>query len=370
MNFSMLIKPASSLCNMRCKYCFYSDVSSHRDIITHGIMNQEITNALVTRVFEYVKKTAVISFAFQGGEPTLAGVTYFEYFIKRVGELNTENLTIHYSIQTNGMLIDDKYCQLFKKHKFLVGISQDGPRECHDCNRLGSHLEGTYDRVNKAIKLLEQYQVDYNIVSVITKQMAKKPQTLFRYYEKKKYAYVQLIPCLKSLDFTPGDSLHKYDLTSHEYAQFLKAFFTLWYDAIKQNNYISVRQFDNLVLMLKGQAAEQCGLMGRCNLQCVVEADGSVYPCDFYVLDEFKQGNLFTHTIADILKAPAANAFLTCEVPKHPFCMDCKVYSICGGGCKRYRSFYSEDKSYCPYQDFLYTSYERLVEIARNVSCF
>lgn len=366
--FSMLIKPASSLCNMRCKYCFYNDVSEHREIKSNGIMSTETIDFLIDRTFEYVKKSDVINFAFQGGEPTVAGYDYFEYFTRRVEEVNKGQNKVQYSIQTNGQVIDEKFCKLFRQYHFLVGISQDGPKEFHDVNRLDANSKGTFDQTNYSIKLMEQFEVDYNILSVITKQMAKKPQTLFRYYEKRKFKYVQLIPCLKSLDFSPNDSLNKYDLTPHEYASFLIDFFQLWYNAIKNNHYISIRQFDNLVYMLKGLPAEQCGMMGHCSVQCVIEADGSVYPCDFYVLDDFKLGNLKVDTFESMIQSSAAKEFLQFETPKNPLCKTCKVYPICGGGCKRYRSFYAEEENYCPYQDFLYHVYPKLEEISRLVN--
>ncbi|WP_097015184.1 radical SAM/SPASM domain-containing protein [Anaerocolumna aminovalerica] len=366
--FSMLIKPASSLCNMRCKYCFYSDVSEHREVKSNGIMNQETTDYLIDRTFEYVKKPCIITFAFQGGEPTVAGYDYFEYFTRRVEEVNKGQNKIQYSIQTNGQLMDEKFCKLFRKYNFLVGLSQDGPKEFHDVNRLGADKKGTFEHTNRAIKLMDQFHVEYNILSVITKQMAKKPQTLFRYYERRKFQYVQLIPCLKSLDFSPNDPLNKYDLTPHEYASFLIDFFQQWYVAFKNNQYISIRQFDNLVYMLKGRPAEQCGILGHCSVQCVIEADGSVYPCDFYVLDDFKLGNLKENSFETMIQSSAAQKFLKFETPKNPLCKTCQVYPMCGGGCKRYRSFYAEEDNYCPYQDFLYQVYPKLEEIARFVN--
>jgi uncharacterized protein len=331
-------------------------------------MTESTVDILLKRVFEYGKKPSVISFAFQGGEPTLAGIEYFNYFLTKAEELNIDGHTLQYSIQTNGLLIDEELCKLFKKYNFLVGISQDGPREFHDYIRLDSIGKGTFDRTNHALKLLDKYEVDYNILSVVTRQMAKKPKSLFNYYVRSNVKYVQLIPCLKSLDFESGDTLSKYDLAPQEYAEFLKGFFEEWYDALKNNNYISIRQFDNLILMLKGQPPEQCGLSGSCNLQCVVEADGSVYPCDFYVLDKFKQGNLHSNSLEEMLHSAGSKAFLDYKIPASSLCQGCKVFHLCGGGCKRYRSFYAEKEGYCPYQDFLYFAYHKMSEIATRLS--
>lgn len=186
-NFSLLIKPASSLCNMRCKYYFYYDVAKHRDTQSFGIMNKKTIDVLVEQSFECVNHDGTISFAFQGGEPTLAGYGYFEYFINKVNDYNKNHISINFSIQTNGQLIDVDYCKLFKKNNFLVGISLDGPSQFHDMNRVDNNFKGTFAQTNKAIKLMDKYKVDYNILSVITKQMARKPRTLFNYYTKNNF---------------------------------------------------------------------------------------------------------------------------------------------------------------------------------------
>ena len=379
-NLSLLIKPASSSCNMRCRYCFYYDVADNRDIISYGIMDKKTTDLLIEQAFEYIDNKGVISFAFQGGEPTLAVLDYFTYFTRKVDKVNKANLRINYSIQTNGLLIDDDFCKLFKKYNFLVGISQDGPREIHDVNRLDSTLGPSYDMTDRAIKTMTKYGVDFNILSVVTKQMAKKPKTLFNYYLKRNIKYVQLIPCLSPLlessniledSFQEGPvtpSNNRYQLSPRDYGSFLTDFFDLWYEAFMDGNYISVRMFDNLVNMLKGRSPEQCGMLGSCNLQCIVEADGSIYPCDFYVLDKFKMGNIYTDELTDICKPSRAKTFLDYEESKHPLCKTCKVYPICRGGCKRYRSFYSKEVGYCPYQGFLYKSFDKLQNIARIVN--
>ncbi len=373
-NLSLLIKPASSLCNMRCKYCFYHDVAEHRDTKSHGIMDNNTTEMLIEQAFEYINHKGVINFAFQGGEPTLAGVEYFKYFTNTVDEYNKNNLQVNYSIQTNGQVIDEEFCKLFKKYNFLVGLSQDGPREFHDVNRVDTNLKGTFDKTNDAIKLMNKYDIEYNILSVITRQMARKPKTLFNYYKKQNFKYIQLIPCLNPLEENSDNEQHelskeikKYALTPHDYGNFLIDFFNLWYDEFMKGNYISVRLFDNIVHMLKGRGPEQCGVLGKCNIQCVVESDGSIYPCDFYVLDRFKLGNIHEDKLINIYTPANGTTFLEFEEAKHPLCNSCKVYSICMGGCKRYRSFYRQESDYCPYQDFLYTSFDKLQRVASVV---
>lgn len=362
--FSTLIKPASSLCNMRCRYCFYCDVAENRDVPSYGMMERATTEKLIDRIFGAVTPPAAVHFAFQGGEPTLAGIDYFTHFIAYANEKNQGRFSLHYSIQTNGLVVDEQWCRLFKENDFLVGVSLDGEESLHNFCRVDAQRQGTYARVRQAVRLLERAGVAYNILSVITKQMAKHPQALYRYYEKNKLGFVQLIPCLKPLEEQEDGP---FDLTPRLYADFLKRFFTLWEQGIRRGAYISVRQFDNLVRMLQGKPAEQCGMMGFCTPQFVVEADGGVYPCDFYVLDRYLCGNVWEQPVEAMLQSEGVRRFLEDKVPEHPLCGACPVRSLCGGGCKRYRSFYAQEAGYCPYQDFLCYAYERLAALARTL---
>lgn len=358
---SLLIKPASSLCNMRCKYCFYHDVANTRKVSSYGIMTEETADVLIKRTVEYAYDTAKIFFAFQGGEPTLAGLDFFKYFCKKVEENKKSGQKIFYSIQTNGILTDEKWCGFFAQNNFLVGVSLDCERELHDMHRIDINGVGTYDRVIKNISLMDKYKVEYNILSVVTKAMARKPEKVFKEYLKKRYKYIQFIPCLKPFD---GVEENKYDLTPELYADFLIEMFRQWKHQLENGNYISIRLFDNLVMLLKGYPAEQCGTLGKCSLQRVIEADGSVYPCDFYVLDKYNCGNIREKCLDEIdISEPAAN-FLEDKEPVHSLCISCKVIKICGGGCKRYRSFYHASADFCPYQKFLYTVFDQLKEVA------
>lgn len=365
--FSTLIKPASSLCNMRCRYCFYYDVVSNREVASYGVMDKETAVKLIERAFEYTPAPGQLTFAFQGGEPTLAGLDYYRFFVEEVRSRQQDGHTVAYAIQTNGQVLDEEWCRFLKENQFLVGLSLDGPREIHDFQRLDSSLKGTFDTTHRALNLLKRHKIEYNVLTVLTKQTAKKPQTLYRFFEKEKIDYVQVIPCLKALE--AQDQPDKpFDLTPKLYSSFLKDFFALWYEGLRKDRYISVRQFDNLVWMMKGRPAEQCGMMGFCSPQFVVEADGGVYPCDFYVLDEYYSGNIMTSSFEEIRKAAGTERFIKYEEPQNSLCPSCPVRGLCGGGCKRYRSFYKAEPGYCPYQDFLCDAYDRLREIAENVT--
>lgn len=348
--FSMLIKPASSLCNMRCKYCFYADVSDSRSVKSYGVMTGDTARLLIDRGLAQVGEKGTLHFAFQGGEPTLAGLPFFEDFAAYAAARKPAGVKIEYSIQTNGYLLDNDWCRLFKQYGFLVGLSFDGTPDLHDFLRLDSAGAGTAKRVLAAARRMDAQGVDHNILTVITRQAAKHPRQIFTFLRKSGFGFVQFIPCLPPFekDGTPP----AYALPPRLYASFLKEAFALWRDALLDGAYISVRLFDNLTRMAAGGPPEQCGMLGRCQAQFVVEADGGVYPCDFYVLDEYRMGSIQDADFAALVKSPALAEFLKPR-PRNPRCDNCPFLPICGGGCRRYRDFYFSEEGYCPYADFL-----------------
>lgn len=346
--FTAFIKPASSLCNMRCGYCFYCDTAARRDNNTPTIMTQRDSELLVDRVFDYCSPGCEISFLFQGGEPTLAGQDYFAHFTQYADRNNTKNFQLHYGLQTNGLLLDDTFCDFLAQHRFLTGLSLDGPRATHDSVRLDAAGRGTFARAAQAAERLKARNAPFNILTVVTAQLVREPDKLFAFYQRNGLAHVQLIPCLAALGGEPD----AYTPSPQEYAVFLKRMFALWLAHMHGKTPVSIRQFDNLLAQLQGRRPEQCGLDGVCHAQFVVESDLRVYPCDFYCLDAFQAGNLHRDTITEIGKNAGLLRFLAYDTPKHPLCASCPFFSLCGGGCKRYRSFYTQEAGGCPLRDF------------------
>lgn len=344
-----LIKPASSLCNLRCSYCFYCDEVKARTGSSARIMSAETTTQLIRKVFDFCKEGSSIHFMFQGGEPLIAGIEYFRNFIQTTLEHKDPATKISYALQTNGTLINEEFCELFREHSFLIGVSLDGDEALHNKNRCGS-----YSKAMAGIALLRQYNVDFNVLSVITSQSDAKK--LWNFYKRNHFHNVQPIYCLDPLDGTKGC----FSLDSTKLATFQKKFFDLWYQDTKKGLQISVRDFDNLLTLFQYGHAEQCGATGRCTPQLVVEADGTCYPCDFYCLDSFECLNINVASIADILRCQGLQTFLSYDEPKNSLCPTCPVAPICGGGCKRYRSLYNQIPGYCPRKDFLLHAIETL----------
>ena len=353
--YSIMIKPASSLCNMRCSYCFYSDISEKRAIPSYGIMEKETTEKMVEHLFVTLKKGDRISIAFQGGEPTLAGLSYFEHFIDTVKRFN-KGVEVAYALQTNGLLLDEKWCAFLKENHFLVGLSVDGYRELHNAYRLDGKGKGTFDQVMAGKKHLDKAKVDYNILATLTNQLARHPQRVFRFLKEEKVRYVQFTPCLGELKKEKTENPEEeWALTPKRFHSFYRDLYTLWKKEVFQGNYISIKLFDDIVnLFIRGEVTS-CGLHGVCQIHYVVEGNGQVYPCDFYVIDEFFGGDFQEENIEEIERKLADTGFLSADKREEKLCKTCKYQPVCKGGCKRMASsMYVDAKgNFCGYRALL-----------------
>ncbi len=345
-SINLLIKPASSLCQMDCRYCFYKDVAHHRKEDDAKIMNQMTVDSLIEKACSYVGENGLITFGFQGGEPTLAGLKFFQYFCQKVDNTKLPTQKIQYLIQTNAIAINQEWCDLFVKYHFLVGVSLDGYKENHDYFRLIDQ-KVSFSSVMKSINLFKKNKIDFNILTVLTNQLAKHPQKVYQFYKKHNFEYIQFIPCLSDLQ-------HKnpYALDSHLFAQFYKQLFKLWIKDYHTGQYMHITLFEDLIALLQRQLPMTCGMMGKCQPNFIIEANGTVYPCDFYALDEYKIGHIVDNDFQDMAKNKIFMDFSQLANPKMEICDKCEFYSICHGNCKRMRSVYIQEE-YCGYKDLL-----------------
>ncbi len=343
---SVMIKPASASCNLRCRYCFYADVSEQREVQSYGIMKEETMRELIRRVGEYLAGSGTANISFQGGEPTLAGLPYFRSFVREFE--NYPDVKVNYSIQTNGTLIDAEWARFFKENGFLVGVSLDGYEKNMNAFRLGADGKGVYYRVIRGIDALRREKVDFNILTVVTRELAKHPKALFDFFKDRRWPYVQLIPCLPAFD-EKDDGM---SLTPGEYAQFYNTFYDCWEKEARKGNLISVNLFENLAGMMQGYPPYQCGMTGRCTVQYVVESSGDVYPCDFFCLDEYCLGNLKDVSFEDMRNTPQAKAFLASSSCTKQPCSSCSFRNMCNGGCRRQNVCWLTEET-CAYRDVL-----------------
>ncbi|WP_100065048.1 radical SAM/SPASM domain-containing protein [Miniphocaeibacter massiliensis] len=365
-DISVLIKPVSGSCNLKCKYCFYKDEIENRKIRNYGKMTKSVMEKLIDNIFLDLEKGDSVNFAFQGGEPTLIKIEFYKSFIDYVKRKNINKNNVSYSLQTNGIDISDKWCSLFKTNNFLIGLSLDCTKYFHDKNRITLNDKGSFQKVMDSKKYLEKYRVDYNILSVLTNEMAEYPREIFQFILDEKIKYIQFIPCMDELYVEKKSS---YTLTPEKFAYFYKELFILWKKEWDRGNYISINFFDNVISLLKNGKAPNCGFTGNCSPQYVIEANGDVFPCDFYVLDDYYSGNITKNTIRDIFYNSSMQNFINSKQLISKYCKDCSIYNICRGGCKRqrYNMYLNNEENYCGYLDFLISCQDDIADVVQTL---
>ncbi|MBR4235315.1 MAG: SPASM domain-containing protein [Clostridia bacterium] len=324
---SLLIKPVSGACEYSCEYCFYKDELTLRKEKNSGVMSSGTLENLVRRAFSCA---CPVSFMFQGGEPLLAGLGFFETF-SELAHRYARGCVYTNSIQTNGGLLTKELAAYLKREGFLVGLSLDGQRNAHDMYRRDTRGEGTYERTRAAAKLLEEYEIPYNVLCVVSRANVNTAEET--YAALKKHGYIQFIPCLDSF----GDAERTYAPSPEEYGEFLINTFDMYERDLRAGEYVSVRIFDNYINMLSGRRPEACAMTGRCSVSFTVESDGSVYPCDFYCLDQWRLGSVNESGFAELEKSAAACEFVNSSVYMNTECRACSYFSLCRGGCRRER---------------------------------
>lgn len=342
---SIMVKPASCACNLKCEYCFYSDVTSKREFSNLGIMSLDTAQKLITSALEFADGESIY-FAFQGGEPLIAGLDYFKNFTDTVKRINRKNSKIFYSLQTNGTLIDCEIAEFFKKNEFLIGLSLDGDFE-NNSFRKDANGQNSYYKIIRAADILKSCGVEFNILTVLTGRAADNCEKIYKHFRDKGYKYLQFIPCLRPFESDEESELY---MTAEQYANFLIRTFNLYVKDFVRGNYVSIRQFDNLVRMYLGENPEQCGMCGHCTHQFVAEGNGNIYPCDFYCTDKYLLGNICDTSLEKMANSEKAKSFIRESLKIPDKCRHCRFFVLCrAGGCKRQRA----DKDYCEsYQKF------------------
>lgn len=362
---SVLIKPSSGNCNLRCDYCFYYDTMAKREQASYGFMDEETLDAVLRRVLEYAEGSCAI--AFQGGEPTLSGLPFFKKAMELQERHNINGVKIQNAIQTNGYNLDQEWADFFVKFDFLVGVSLDGNPRVHDCYRKTGGGDGSFLQVMKNIELLKKAKAEFNILSVVHAKTAPQIRRTYEFYRKNGLNYLQFIACLDPLWEEPGK--RDYSLTPEAYGTFLIELFDLWYTDLLLGKQPYIRQFENYIAVLFGQMPESCDMRGTCGMQYVVEADGSVYPCDFYVVDQYRLGNMKTDSMEVMDQRRRETGFIEDSIQKEDVCESCAYREICRGGCRRTRQEEGHHQYFCPsYRMFFDACLPRMKEIAYRLS--
>lgn len=329
---NFLIKPASSACNLRCRYCFYEDEAQNREQACMGRMDSATAEKLIDRAFEASEPGGTVTFTFQGGEPTVAGLPFFEAFAACARAKQPPKVKLAFSIQTNGTLLTEDWAAFFRREGFLVGLSLDGYRENHNAWRVDPQGGETWGSCMAALELLKRYRVDVNALCVVTGQCARHPKKAYETLKRLGFDYIQFIACLDPLGEPRGG--RPWSLTPSAYGKFLCQLFDLWYRDWETGHYRSIRLFDDYIHLLLGDSTSTCATCGRCGGYFVAEADGSLYPCDFYVLDQWKLGTLDSGPLEALRSGADYRRFLDLGARPPEKCRACQWGRLCRGGCK------------------------------------
>jgi len=327
---SLLIKPASAVCNLDCEYCFYLD----RDADPYASlparqMSLETLERLVDKFLFYSYPNSV--FAFQGGEPMLAGLKFYQKLIELQKEYGRDGQNVSNALQTNAILVDNDWAQLFHAYHWLLGVSLDGPAEIHDLYRLNKGRQPTWKRVMESVEILQREKVDFNILCVLNNANVEKPRELYKFFKGIGVDNVQFIPIS---EFFEDGSPMPFTITPQQYGRFLCETFDLWWPDRRK---MRIRFYDNLAEALAGQRPGSCTMHETCDSYVVVEYNGDIYPCDFFVEKEWKVGNLTFDSWPEIARRQRRFNFASKKALPRPECQVCEYQGICRGGCPKFR---------------------------------
>lgn len=327
---SLLIKPASALCNLDCEYCFYldRDADPYKDLPARA-MPLDILERLTDAFLFYSYPVSV--FAFQGGEPTLAGLPFFEKLVAFQQRFGRAGQSVSNSLQTNAILLDDAWCQFLRQYNFLAGISIDGPEDVHDRYRLNRAGHPTWRKVMDSIARMQKHGAEFNVLCVLSQANAGQPREIYRFFRSIGAGYMQFIPLA---EFGPAGEPLPFTITPAQYGRFLCEIFDLWWPERRK---VRIRFFDNLAESLAGLAPGSCTLHETCDSYVVVEYNGDVYPCDFFVESSWKLGNITIDSFPEIARRRRRYEFAAHKTLPHPECQVCEFQSICHGGCPKTR---------------------------------
>jgi uncharacterized protein len=270
-------------------------------------------------------------FAFQGGEPTLAGPAFFEKLVELQKQYGRNGQSVSNSMQTNGVLLDQRWCELFREYHWLLGVSLDGPEDANDLFRVHKDGRGSWRRVIESIELLQKNRVEFNILCVLSQSNVGKPKELYRFFRGLGIEHMQFIPLA---EFDQSGAPLPYTISAEQYGRFLCEVFDAWWPERRK---VRVRFFDNLAEALAGQKPGTCTMHETCDSYVVVEYNGDVYPCDFFVETSWKLGNITLDSWSEIARRTRRYSFAAKKTLAHPECQVCEYQSICHGGCPKFR---------------------------------
>ncbi|MDP6282137.1 MAG: anaerobic sulfatase maturase [Acidimicrobiales bacterium] len=358
--FSVMAKPIGPVCNLDCTYCFYLEKEKLFDGHRRFQMSDEVLREFIRQHIEG-QDVPVVGFAWQGGEPTLAGLEFFH----RVVELQAtfaDGRQISNAIQTNGTLLDDEWCAFLTEHQFLVGVSIDGPARLHDLYRVDKRKRPTFDAVMRGLELLKKHETEFNTLTVVNRSNAAEPLAVYRFLKEVGSGFMQFIPLVerepdaaaKAMGMglaTPpqpapengeGPPVTTWSVGPDQFGSFLVDIFDEW--VRKDVGRFFVQTFDVALANWVGAPPGLCTFAATCGTGMALEHDGNLYSCDHYVYPRFKIGNVLDASIAEVVNSDRQLRFGSDKLTTLTLsCRECEVRFACHGECPRLRFASSSD---------------------------
>jgi uncharacterized protein len=357
--FHVLTKPVGPICNLDCTYCFYLEKEKLYPAKPEGslpaawAMPPDVLEAYIRQYIE-AQAGPVISFAWQGGEPTLLGVDFF----RRAVELQKKHANgkrIENSLQTNGVLLDDRWGEFLAANRFLIGLSIDGPRHLHDRYRVDKGGQPTFDRVMRGLGFLKKHGVEFNTLTVVQRDNSQHPLEVYRFLQEAGSRFMQFIPIVERISNAPdphgltlvapraGEArLAEWSVDAVEYGKFLCAIFDTWvrHDVGR----VFVQIFDVALENWLGMPASLCVFRETCGLALAIEHNGDLYSCDHFVYPEYRLGNVLRENLGDMVPGAQQTSFGLDKRDSLPrYCRECEVRFACHGECPKHRFIRTPD---------------------------
>jgi len=346
----IMTKPTGSVCNLDCDYCFYLEKEKLYPDNKQFKMNQKVLENYIRQNIEAQPNDAEFyNFAWQGGEPTMMGVKFYQQAIE-LQKQYAQGKPCHNTFQTNGILLNDDWCRFFKQNNFLVGISIDGNESHHDVYRKNRASRGSHQQVLNAIKLLQTHKVNFNALVVLHKGNIEQPLELYQYLRSLGIQHIQFTPLLERIaqeqtkdgltlvhpDYLGTANVSPWSVRPLQYAHFLNSLFDYWC----QNDIgkVFINSFETTLGLAIGEPSNSCVFAPTCGNAIVLEHNGDVYSCDHFVYPEHLLGNIETQTITSMANSAEQQRFGADKrdnLAKE--CLDCRYISLCNGGCPKHR---------------------------------
>jgi len=361
--FHLLAKPTGAICNLDCKYCFFLS----KEMLYPGSrfrMADELLETYIRQLLESQPGPEVIV-GWQGGEPTLMGLEFFERSIEYVRKYERPHHRVTYTIQTNGTRLTDEWAAFLKKHQVLVGLSVDGPREMHDALRVDKGGKGTFDDVMRGWECLNRHGVDVNILCTVNAANADHPVALYKFFrDQLKTTFIQFIPIVerttpetlplanagwsergsdpRPLYLLEGDRVTDRSVGAEQWGRFLIGVFDEWVKADVGKVY--VQMFDAALASWLGLPASMCIFSETCGSALALEHNGDVYSCDHFVEPKYKLGNITEVHMLQLVTSKQQLDFGRAKRDTLPkYCRECAVKFACHGECPRNRFIATPD---------------------------